>query len=69
MKILKQRQVIVDIGPLDHKVRLPMASRIQAGMKTKCDACGKEITDEFFVGGFKDGHANLKLHEACAEVC
>lgn len=46
-----------------------MASRISAGMKTKCDACGKEITDEFFIGGFKAGHANLKLHESCAENC
>jgi hypothetical protein len=67
MKILKSMPVPVDIGPLDHKLRLPMAGRMARGMKTTCDACGKAITDEFFIGGFKTGHANLKLHEACAD--
>ncbi len=66
MKIRKMRPVAVEIGPLDHTVRLPMAARISHGMKTICDACGKPITDEYFIGGFKTGHANLKLHEACA---
>ncbi len=66
MTILKPRIMPVEIGPLDHKVRLPMASRIAHGMKTKCDACGKPIIDEFFIGGFKAGHPNMKLHESCA---
>ena len=66
MKVLKQRLVAVDIGDLDHTIRLPMSARIAHGMKTICDACGKTITDEFFVGGFKAGHASLKLHESCA---
>lgn len=68
MQILKQvtKTVKKEIGNLDGKVRLPTASRISCGMKTKCDACGKEITDEFFVGGFKTGLPNLKLHERCA---
>jgi hypothetical protein len=67
VKILVNRPVKIDIGPLDHKVRLPMSSRIAAGMKTICDACGKPITDEFFIGGFQAGRKNLKLHEGCAE--
>lgn len=66
MRVRKPTTHLVDIGPLEHAIRLPMASRIRAGMKTVCDACGKHITDEFFVGGFVTGHANLKLHEACA---
>lgn len=66
MKILKSRMVHVDIGQLDHKIPLPMAGRIAAGMKTTCDACGRAITDETFIAGFKTGHANLKLHEKCA---
>ena len=57
----------VDIGALDHRLRLPMAGRVRQGMKTRCDVCGKDITDEFFIGGFKEGHRNLLLHEACAE--
>ncbi len=66
MKIRKMRPVAVEIGPLDHTVRLPMAARVAHGMKTVCDACGDPVTDEFFIGGFKAGHANMKLHEACA---
>ncbi len=66
MKIRKMRPVSIEIGPLDHKLRLPTASRLSVGMKTICDACGEHITDEFFIGGFKTGHANLKLHERCA---
>ena len=57
---------LVEIGDLDHKMRLPTAARIRNGMSTRCDACGGEITDEFFIGGFKAGLPNLKLHEACA---
>lgn len=67
MKIMKDMPVKVDIGPLDHKLRLPMSSRKARGMKTVCDACRKSIDDEFFIGGFKEGHRNLILHESCAE--
>jgi len=67
MKVLKPKMVLVEIGPLDHKRRLPMKGRIAARMKTPCAACGEEITDEFFVVGFKKGHPNMALHEACAE--
>lgn len=67
MKVLKPVQTAVEVGPLVGKLRLPMAGRIARGMKTRCDACGKEITDDFFVGGFVTAGANLKLHEACAE--
>jgi hypothetical protein len=67
MKVIVNRAVKIEIGPLDHAVRLPMAGRIRAGMKTNCDACGEPITDEFFIGGFKAGHKNLKLHEGCSE--
>ena len=66
MKVRKERTVLVEIGPLEHVVRLPMSGRISVGMKTICDACGKKIEDEFFIAGFKDGHPNLKLHEGCA---
>lgn len=65
MKILKPGIVTVDIGPLDAAIKLPMASRRSRGMRTLCDACGRTITDEFFVGAFKSGHANLKLHLGC----
>lgn len=66
MKIRIPSTALKDIGPLDSKLRLPMASRLRAGMKTTCDHCGKAITDEYFIGGFKAGHRNLKLHEHCA---
>lgn len=68
MKILKQvtRTERTEIGSLDGRLRLPTAGRIARGMKTRCDACGEEITDEFFIGGFKTGQPNLKLHECCA---
>jgi hypothetical protein len=65
LKIIVNRPVKIDIGPLDHQVRLPMSGR--TGMSTVCDACGKPITDEFFIGGFQAGRKNLKLHEGCAE--
>ena len=67
MKVFKTRRVLEEIGELDQTTRLPMSSRIAAGMKTNCDACGKPITDEYFVAGFKTGHATLKLHESCVD--
>ena len=66
MKIIVQRPVAVDIGPLDHALQLPMASRIRHGIKTICDACRKPITDAYFVAGFKQGHRNMMFHESCA---
>lgn len=50
---------------LDHVVRLPMAGRLRRQMKTVCDACRQPITDEYFYGGFAQGHRNLLLHEDC----
>jgi hypothetical protein len=67
MKVIKPTTHLVDIGPLDHTMRLPMDKRIQLGMKTICDRCGKSITDEYFVVGFKQGHRNMMFHEACIE--
>jgi hypothetical protein len=66
MKILVPAVVSRDIGPLDHAIRLPMSSRLAAGMSTKCDVCGTQIKDETFVAGFKAGRPNLKIHESCA---
>ncbi len=65
MKIIKDMPVSVDIGTLDHKIRLPVESR--SGMNIICDACRNPIEDKFFIGGFKTGHRNLILHESCAE--
>lgn len=50
---------------LDHVLHLPMAGRLRRQMKTVCDACREPITDEYFYGGFAQGHRNLLLHEAC----
>ena len=66
MKILVPTTTHKDIGPLDGTLRLPMAGRIRHGMKTVCDHCGENITDEFFVGGFRAGLPNMKFHERCA---
>lgn len=68
MTILVNRLVPVEIGPLDNTLRLPMAARRARGLKTVCVACGKPITDDFFIGGFKAGHPNMILHEACAAL-
>lgn len=65
MKVFKTRLVPIEIGELDATVRLPTKSRISVGMKTICDACGRPITDEYFIGGFKNGHPNMKFHESC----
>ena len=52
-KIVVPTTKLKDIGPLDNTLRLPMASRLRANMKTICDRCRKPITDEYFIGGFK----------------
>ncbi len=54
-----------DIGRLEHALRLPTAARIKCGMKTVCKACHQNITDEFFVVGFKTGMHNMLFHESC----
>ncbi len=65
MKIRKPTTHLVDIGPLDHCMKLPTASRIAHGMKTICRSCGEPVTDEFFIAGFKEGQSNLILHRVC----
>jgi hypothetical protein len=65
VKILVQVPQMLDIGRLDATLRLPMALRKQHGMRTVCDACGKPIQEDYFIGGFKKGSRNLLLHEAC----
>ena len=57
-----------DIGKLDNTLKLPMEGRIRCGMKTICDRCRKPITDEYFVGGFKEGMPNMKFHEKCVDA-
>lgn len=65
MKILQQQPVLVDIGPLDATMRLPMSRRLARGMRTVCDSCGRSITDEYFLVGVRANHQNLKFHERC----
>jgi hypothetical protein len=65
MQVRKPTTRLTDIGRLDATLRLPTAGRIQKGMKTTCARCGKAITDPTFIAGFKAGHHNLMLHEAC----
>ena len=67
MKVRKPTMHLVDIGHLDNTLRLPMARRISSGMKTICDRCGKSITEDYFVAGFKEGHRNMMFHESCAK--
>lgn len=67
MKVYKPTTHVVDIGPLDTVIKLSTAGRIRCGMKTICDRCRKHITDEYFYGGFKKGHVNMKFHERCLD--
>ncbi len=67
MKIRKPTTHLVDIGYLDVAARLPMSLRIRRGMKSPCCVCGQQITDEFMIAGFKKGHPNMMMHEACAD--
>jgi len=46
-------------------LRLPAQGRRDRGQNMKCDACGQQIEDDYFLGGFADGHKNMLLHEAC----
>jgi hypothetical protein len=65
MRISKQTHRLVDIGPLDHALRLPTASRVLHAMKTICRACREPVTDEYFIAGFKAGENHMILHESC----
>lgn len=68
MKIRRPTTRLAEIGALDSTKPLPTAGRIRAGMKTNCDRCGKPITDEFFIAGFKTGLPNMKFHAGCLEL-
>ena len=57
-----------EIGKLDFTKELPMAGRMRKGMKTTCDRCGKPITSETFIAGFKNGMKNMKFHAACIDA-
>lgn len=46
-------------------VRLPTKGRRERGQNLTCAACGKEIEEDHFLGGFADGHPNMLLHEGC----
>ena len=67
MKVLKKVTRLVDIGRLDATMTLPTEPRTRFGLKTVCDRCGKPITDEYFIAGFKSGEKNMLFHEACVE--
>lgn len=69
MKIRERqtRMVAVD-RELIGLLRLPTAGRRARGQNLKCDSCGEQIEDEYFLGGFvapRPGTRNLLLHEAC----
>lgn len=67
-KIIVPTTKLKDIGKLDQLQRYPMAGRIKAEMKTTCSRCGKPVTDEFFVAGFKKGMPNMIFHEGCVDT-
>jgi hypothetical protein len=46
-------------------LRLPCKPRREHGLRTVCDACGLEIEEDSFLGGFADGHKNMLFHESC----
>ena len=65
MKVRTQTTKLTEIGKLDFVLRMPTAPRIRMGIKTTCRRCGKAITDETFICGFKKGYANMLFHERC----
>ena len=67
MKIRKPTTKLTEIGPLDGVLWLPTAERIRLGMKTTCRRCGRAITDDHFVGGYKAGHVNMLFHRRCLD--
>ena len=67
MKIIVPTTKLKDIGELDATRRLPMAGRLRRKMKTICKSCGKPVTDEYFIAGFKKGLPNMIFHESCID--
>ena len=65
MKVKRMMEADVDIGELDAVVILPTKARTSVGMSMRCVACGKDVIDEKFAGGFKSGQPNMILHVAC----
>ena len=65
MRVSKPTSHMVDIGPLDHALRLPTVARTSHGMKTICRSCRQPVTEEYFIAGFKAGEPNMILHESC----
>ncbi len=66
MKIRVATTKLKEIGELDLVRRLPNAVRLRKGMETTCCRCGKPVTDEHFIAGFKAGYPNMIFHETCA---
>lgn len=65
MKVLQSVRILVDIGPLDGTIRLPMSGRKNHHMVTKCSICDKSIEDDLLIAGFKAGYSNMMFHEEC----
>ena len=63
--IRETKTVKREIGQVDWAKKMILAPRIKRGMKSQCAVCGKEITGEFFIAGFKAGQKNIMMHEAC----
>ncbi len=63
--IRETKTVKREIGQLDWAKKMILAPRIKRGMKSQCAVCGKEITGEFFIAGFKAGQKNMMMHEDC----
>ena len=64
----RQTRTVVVERELIGLLRLPTAGRRARGQNLKCDACGLQIEDDHFLGGFvSPSHRarNLLLHEAC----
>ena len=66
MKVNVRKTVVRRLNvKLKALLRLPSKGRIERGQNMKCDACGDQIGDDYFLGGFADGHKNMLFHEAC----
>jgi hypothetical protein len=67
MRILVSEMMLTDVGPLDGALRLPTEARRRNGQRTQCVCCGTEVVSEYFIAGFKHGHANMILCESCPD--
>lgn len=67
MKIRVATTKTKDIGAPDTSMRWSMDIRKKHNLKTKCSRCGKQITDDYFIGAFKKGYRNMMFHEKCFE--